>query len=263
MTSTAVSRVGYELRSYLRAPDAMVFSFMFPIMMLLIFATVFSEIGTGDLQIAMSGAEYYLPAMLASGIFLSGFQNLGIDLAVERHDGTRRRLAATPLPVASYLVGKLGQVLVTSLLQSLVLMIIAVVVFGVNLPTSVQSWVTFSWVYLLGLSGSVVLGFAFSYLPRSAKSAMPVVLPPVLILQFISGVYLPFTSLPGWLQDVSSLFPLKWLAQGMRSVFLPDEFALAESGGEWNLIGVALVLSVWFVSGLIATLLSFRWVPKN
>ncbi len=43
----------------------------------------------------------------------------------------------------------------------------------------------------------------------------------MLLLQFISGVYINFAALPEWLQNVASVFPLKWLAQGFRSVFLP------------------------------------------
>ncbi len=57
----------------------------------------------------------------------------------------------------------------------------------------------------------------------------------MLVLQFISGVYLPFTQLPDWLQDVASVFPLRWMASGMRSVFLPSQFASAEPGGAWHL----------------------------
>jgi len=69
--------------------------------------------------------------------------------------------------------------------------------------------------------------------------------------------------LPDWLQNVASVFPLKWMAQGMRGVFLPDNFASQEQGGEWGLTGVAIVLVVWLVVGLIASRLTFRWIRKD
>jgi ABC-2 type transporter len=68
----------------------------------------------------------------------------------------------------------------------------------------------------------VLLGIAASSVPRSAASAMPVITLPFTVLQFISGVYVPFTVVPAWMRDVASFFPLKWMAQGMRSVFLPE-----------------------------------------
>ena len=47
------------------------------------------------------------------------------------------------------------------------------------------------------------------------------------MLQFISGVFFVYSDLPAWMQHVGAVFPLKWIAQGMRSVFLPDSFAVA------------------------------------
>jgi ABC-2 type transport system permease protein len=99
--------------------------------------------------------------------------------------------------------------------------------------------------------------------PRSGKSATAVIIPIVLILQFISGVYLSFTQLPDWLQNFASIFPLKWMAQGMRSVFLPDSFASAEQSGGWDLGTTALVLAVWLVVGLVVCRLTFRWIRKD
>jgi ABC-2 type transport system permease protein len=190
-------------------------------------------------------------------------QNLGADIATERGDGTLKRLAGTPFPVISYFIGKLGQVFVTSVAQIAILLLLARLVFAVSLPAEPEKWLTFVWVYLLGIVTSALLGIAISRVPRSGKSAASVIVPPLLILQFISGVYISFTALPEWLQNIASVFPLKWLAQGMRSVFLPEDFAVAEQGGEWALSTVAVVLVIWLVAGLIATRATFRWIRKD
>ncbi len=55
--------------------------------------------------------------------------------------------------------------------------------------------------------------------------------PVVIVLQFISGVFFIYSELPGWMQTIGALFPLKWLAQGMRSVFLPSAFQTQEVAG--------------------------------
>ena len=117
--------------------------------------------------------------------------------------------------------------------------------------------------FLLGVSTCSILGIGLSALPRSGKSATAVIIPIVLVLQFISGVYLAFSNLPTWLQNVASVFPLKWLAQGMRSVFLPSTFESVEAGNSWNLAGVAIVLGIWLVLGLVAARLTFRWIRKD
>jgi ABC-2 type transport system permease protein len=260
-------RIGYEVKTYFRQGDTIFFTFLFPVLMLGIFSVAFG--GTGNIGENPDGtggvsvATYYLPGMIAAGILLSGVQNLAVDIAGEKGDGTLKRLGGSPLPVLSYFIGKIGQVFVTSVLQIAILMLFAAVVFGVKLPTSGQSWLTLLWVYLLGITTSAILGIALSALPRTGRSATAVVIPIVLILQFISGVYLQFSLLPTWLQNVASIFPLKWIAQGMRSVFLPDDFKTLEPGKEWNLGLMAIVLVAWLVVGLVVTRITFRWIRKD
>ncbi len=257
------SRVGYEVKTYFRQGDSVFFTFLFPVVMLSIFAVAFSEASFGPPGDEISAAAYYLPGMLAAGLLLSGLQNLGVDIAMEKSDGTLKRFAGTPLPVVSYFLGKMGQVFVTGLLQAALLLFMAGVVFQVELPTDPAKWLTFAWVFVLGVTTSAVLGIAVSGLPRSGKSATAVIIPIALVLQFISGVYLGFSMLPEWLQNVASVFPLKWMAQGMREVFLPASFEMLEQGESWNLPGVAIVCAIWLVVGLIVTRLTFRWIRKD
>ena len=258
-------RIGYELRSYFRAPDAVFFTFLFPIVMLALFSVAFSS--APDIQagpdVHVDYATYYLPGLVATGLLLSGTQALGVDIAGERSDGTLKRLGGTPLPVLSYFVGKIGMVLVTTVVQTALLLAIASLVFGVQLPSDGGAWARFAWLVLLGVATSSVLGIAISALPREGRRATATIVPIVLVLQFISGVYLPFTQLPDWLQNVASVFPLRWMASGMRSVFLPDAFSSAEPGGAWHLGLGALVLTAWLVLGAVACLLTFRWNRKD
>lgn len=261
------SRAAYETRSYFRQGDSVFFTFLFPVLMLTIFSVAFSS--TGDVGARPDGtggisqAAFYVPGMVAAGMLLSGVQNLAIDIATERGDGTLKRLGGTPLPVVSYFAGKFGQVFVTGILQLALLLVVARIAFGVELPSSWARWGTFAWVFVLGVATSAVLGIALSRLPRSGKSATAVIIPIVLVLQFISGVYLSFSMLPEWLQNVAGVFPLKWMAQGMRSVFLPEHFASAEQSGGWDLPMVALVLGIWLVVGVIVSAATFRWIRKD
>lgn len=260
-----VARIGYEVRSYFRQGDTVFFTFLFPLLMLTIFSVAFSsaEFGRTPDGDPVTAAQYYLPAMLAAGALLSGLQNMATDIAMERSDGTLKRLAGTPLSPVSYFIGKIGQVLVTAVLQAALLLVAARIAFDVPLPTDADAWVTFTWVFLLGVTTCAILGIGLSALPRSGKSATAVIIPIVLILQFISGVYIQFSLLPEWLQQIANVFPLAWLAHGMRAVFLPDAYAVLEAGGEWNLAGVGLVCGIWLVAGLVLTRVTFRWIRKD
>ena len=104
-----------------------------------------------------------------------------------------------------------------------------------------------------------MLGIAITTIIPSANAAPAIIQTPFLILQFISGVFFTLASLPTWLQWVAGLFPLRWVAQGLRSVFLPDLYQYAEPGMSWQLELVAIVLAAWIIAGLGIAVLTFKW----
>lgn len=260
------ARTGIELKQFFRERDAVIFIFAFPTVMLALFSTVFGGDGGvfgGDGGPSVEFGQYFLPGMLAAGIMLTSFQSLAISITTERDDGTLKRLRGTPAPPLAYFLGKVGLVLVTSAGQIVLLLAVAALAFGIDLPGDSSRWLTFAWVFVLGTAAGTVLGVAFSSVPRSARSASAVVTSVVLVLQFISGVFFVFNQLPGWLQDVASVFPLKWMAQGMRSVFLPPELEVTEVAGSWQHGPTALVLAAWLAVGLVLCARTFRWTRRD
>jgi ABC-2 type transport system permease protein len=257
-----LERSRYEIRAFFRERDALIFIFAYPIIMLAIFATVFGQDGA-EVADGVPFAQYFLPGMIATGVLLSSFQSLAISIPVERDEGGLKRLGGTPLPAAAYFLGKVGQVLVVSIVQVGLLLLVAATLFDVAMPDSTALWGTFAWVFVLGVATGAVCGVGFSSLPRSGRSASAVVTPVVLILQFISGVFFTFYDLPTWMQQVASVFPLKWMAQGMRSVFLPDEAASLEPAGSWEHGTTASVLVAWLVVGLVVGVRTFRWRRRD
>ncbi len=249
------ARVGLELREVSRQRDALLFNLAFPIVFLFIFGAVFdSEIAPG-----VSFTRYFTAGMAASGVLLVSFQSLAISIAVERDNGTLKRLEGTPMPRSAYFLGKVGLVVVTGLVQLAVLLTCARLFFGVPLPATAGAWGTLGWVAVLGAAAGTLLGIAFSSVPSSGRTASAVVTPVVLILQFTSGVFFAFPDLPHWMQDFASVFPLKWMAQGFRSALLPGSMEQAEVSGSWQLPTTALVLAAWIVVGLVLCRATFRW----
>lgn len=253
--SIGIARGNLEIKQFMRQRESVVFTLAFPIMLLAIFGSVF----TNELSDGVTFSQYFVAGMIASGLVNTGFQQLAIMIPVERDFGTLKRLRGTPMPASSYFIGKVIVVFVTMLIQVLLLLIAGVLFFGVNLPTDPMKWLTFTWLILLGSGASTALGIAFSVIPKSGRGASAVVSPVVIILQFFSGVFFVFTDLPAWMQQVAAIFPLKWMTQGMRSVFLPDSFAAQEVAGSWETGRTFIIIALWLVAGLVLSIRTFKW----
>lgn len=257
---TLAARQGrLEIRQFLRSRESVVFTMGFPIIMILIFASIFDD----DISPGVSYTQYFITGMIATGLMTVSFQNLGIWIPIERDRGVLKRLRGTPMPRWVYFAGKIIMVVAIGIAETALLLAVSVALFDLNLPATAGKWFTFAWVSVLGVTACTLCGIAISSLARTARSGSAVVTPVALVLQFISGVFFIFTSLPSWMQQVAALFPLKWMCQGLRSVFLPEAFGAQEPGGSFELDRVALVLSAWCVIGLLLCLGTFRWTTRR
>lgn len=252
-------RAGVELRTFIREKEAVVFTFAFPILLLVIFGSVF---GGQDLDGGVTFAQYFVAGMIAAGLFGSSFQNLAISIPIERDSGALKRLAGTPMPRSAYFAGKIALIAVVSVVQNILLLTIGVLLYGLDLPSTADRWLTYLWVSALGIAACTLLGIAATTFVKNGKTAPAIVSPIAIVLQFISGVFFVFSDLPSWMQTIASFFPLKWMTQGMRSVFLPDGYAAQEPAGSWEHGRVALVLLAWLVVGLAVAVRTFRWRNK-
>lgn len=255
-------RISVEFKSFFRDRDSAIWNFSLPVLLLVIFGSVFGaqQLGAG---LDITFAQYFVAGMIASGVVYTSFQNLAISIPLEREDGTLKRLRATPMPKTAYFIGKIATVFLIYIGQVTILIVVGVLFFKLQLPSTGQQWFTFGWVSVLGLISCTLCGLAFSAVPKTARGASAIVSPIVLVLQFTSGVFFLFSDLPTWMQTFASLFPLKWMTQGMRSVFLPEAAAALEVAGSWELGLVALVLAGWCVLGLVLALAFFRWQPRD
>ena len=254
-----LARGGLEIRQFLRSRESVIFTLFFPLLLLLIFGSVFdAEIAPG-----VSFTQYFAAGMIAAGLLTTGFQSLAIQIPMEREKGILKRLRGTPMPRTAYFIGKVVMVLAIGAAETVVLLATAAAFYDLPLPSTAAKWATFAWVAVLGISACTLCGIAFSSLARSGRGAPAIVTPVALVLQFISGVFFQYTSLPDWMRTIASLFPLKWMTQGMRSVFLPDSFAAQEVGGSWALGHVAVALGAWVVIGLALCVFTFRWTDRG
>jgi ABC-2 type transport system permease protein len=139
------------------------------------------------------------------------------------------------------------------------LLAVAVLAFDLELPTEPLRWWTFAWLLVLSLTSCTMLGIGFSAVARSATSANAVMNAPAIVLGFASGIFVHILSLPDTMVTVAAIFPVKWMGQGFRAVFLPESMAAFEAAGSWELGRTAMVLGAWSVVGLVLCLVTFRW----
>jgi ABC-2 type transport system permease protein len=255
-----LARTGVELKGFFREKQAVVFVFSMPAILLVLLGSIFR----GEaLKHGVSVGELFAAGLIGGGIMSTSFQYLGIAIATERDRGVLKRLRGTPMPGTAYFIGKTGLVLVSTVAETVILVVVGMLVDHLHLPASAGRWWTLFWVFALGTIACSLLGIAASSIPRSARSATAVITLPFTVLQFISGVYVPFTFVPPWLRAVAAIFPLKWICQGLRSVFLPAQAAALEPAHSWEHGRIALVLAAWIVAGLVLCLTTFRWQRRR
>ena len=252
-------RMVVEVVQLTRNTGLLVYTFAVPVVMLLLFGMIFRG------RIEGTDATYqqvYATGMIGMCVINGALQNLAYQVALERHTKALKRLRTTPMPAASYFLGKVASVLAGTIAQIAVMLLVGVTAMGLKLPASPGPWLTFAWVLVLGCTACGLLGIGLSGLIRFENGSAIVWLP-IMVLQFVSGVFILFSQLPKTVQEIGAMFPIKWLCQGMRSVFLPDSFKYAEPAKSWEHERLALVLVAWCVVGLVLCLKTFSWRGRD
>ncbi|WP_327009233.1 ABC transporter permease [Dactylosporangium sp. NBC_01737] len=250
------SRGHVEILQLVRQKDAVIFTFAFPALLTVLLGLIFdTPVVPGS---PTTHSQVFAAGMIAYGILSTAFISMGVGIAVDREDGTLKRLRGTPVTAGAYFLGKIVLVFFAALFEVLLLLLVGVLMFDLPLPSG-SRWLTLAWMLVLSVVACTLLGIAASSMARSARSAPAVLNLPVLVLQFTSGIFVHIAALPPAMVNVSALFPVKWMGQGFRSVFLPDTLAAQEVAGSWEPGRTALVLGAWCVIGLVLSLLTFRW----
>ncbi|BBZ25962.1 transport permease protein [Mycolicibacterium madagascariense] len=254
------SRIGPELKMFYRRPEQLALTFSMPAVICLLLGSIFSaKLPNSD----TSTGAVIAASMLAYGILSTSFINLGISIAADRDTGALRRLRGTPATAVSYFVGKIALVAIASFAEAVILLAVGVFVFKLRLPADGYGWFTLAWVFVLGITSCSLLGILVSNVASNAVSGAVITNGPAVALQFVSGTYVPLMSLPTWMLVVGSVFPIKWMAQGFRSVLLPPQMVVFEPAGSWEHGRVFLVLAVWSIGGLLCCLRVFRWSDRD
>jgi ABC-2 type transport system permease protein len=236
----------YEQRAYWRNRSRGIFTFAFPLMFLVIFASL----DKGQTLSSRGGIPYddfFVPGILAYGVIAVTFINMSISTAILRDEGVLKRMQGTPLPRWAYVAARIGSTSVIMLAMTFVVLALGIGVWGVQLRAGALPGLIVT--LLLGTAAFTSLGIGVTRFMPNAESGPVVVNLLVLPLTFISNIWFPTDSLPDVVQKIASFFPIKALADGLQYVFDPRHHGAGLNGSDlrtlviWSVIGVLLMLS--------------------
>ena len=245
----------YDLRMFWRNPAAAFFTFVFPLMFLVIFNLVF-----GDETLEVEGGEvdtstFYVPAIVALSVISACYTNIAMGMAFARDRGVLKRVRGTPLPPLAFLVGRILQATVVAVLLVAIVLAMGVLFYGVDPPG--ERFPAFVVTLVVGAAAFCALGLAITGFIPNADAAPAVVNASILPLLFISNVFIPTESAPGWLNDFASLFPVSHFAAALHATFSPFE-----TGSGFDLKSL-LVIGGWGLAGVAIAARFFSWEPRR
>ena len=248
-----LTQTGYQLVSVARNRRAVVFSLVFPIVLLVMFNSVFvKSTDSVDLNGATIDAHtYFTGSMLAYAILLAGFNSLAISLVMQRESGQLKRLRGTPVPSWTFMVATVLRCVVTVGLMTVVLLAIGHFAYDVQISGSAVGDLLLY--VILGIAAMCSAGIAATALigdVDSASAALPLI---AVVLSLISGIFVSVDQLPSWLADVARVFPVYHLTTGVQS-------ALGDASFD---AGNAAVLALWGLGGIAVAARRFRWEPQG
>lgn len=232
-----------SLKLNFRNPMAMIYGYLFPLLFLLAFWAIYrherpplvrhmGEILTITL---LGGACFGLPTTLVS----------------ERERGVWRRYRLAPTPTWIFLISMLSVRYLLLLTAGLIQLGLACWI-GKSLPASSSSLLlafTFAAFALMGVG--LVIAMLSDSVPAVQALGQCVFLP----MLIVGGVAMPLSTLPGWAQHVSALFPGRYAVHALQAVFNGRPLA--------TLTFELLALLLIGLAGLVAAVKMFRWEPSH
>jgi ABC-2 type transport system permease protein len=254
VAQTAISQLRFENRSFWRNPAAAFFTFVFPLMFLVIFTTIFSDdtrLPTGEV---VNAATYYTASILAFAIVTAAYVNIAIQMTFARDEGILKRVRGTPLPAWAFLSSKVFHATLVQVLLVSITLAFGYVLYDVQLPTNTV--VAFVVTFLVGSAAFASLGLAITAFIPNPDAAPAIVNFSVLPLYFMSGVFIPVADAPRWMTAIADVFPIKHFLEAIMASYL------GTTPGGWE-PGNLLVVAAWGFVGIALAAKFFSWEPRR
>ena len=243
--SLVLWQVRYEQRAYWRNRGRGVFTFVFPLMFLVIFASLNSNAHLKSFG-GISYNTFFVPGILAYGVIGTTYVNMAISTAILRDEGVLKRMQGTPLPPWAYVAARIGSTVLIVGAITVVTLGIGAIAYGVQIRGATLPGLIVT--LILGTAAFTTLGIGITRFIPNAEAAPVVINLTVLPLTFISSVWFPTNTMPQALVDVAKFFPIRPLAHGLQYAFNPHTVGLGFSASDlealaiWTVVGIVLML---------------------
>lgn len=248
-------QVRYEQKAYWRNPASAFFTFAFP----LVFLVIFASLNTGatiDFLGGLDFNQYYIPSIIAFGVMSATYTQLAISLSLRRQSGELKRFRATPLPSWALVGGLLGNSVVVAALITVLTALLGVVAYGVTFP---GHWLALAVALVVGAVTFCALGVMVSTLVPNADAAPAVVNAVFFPVLFLSGTFNAIRP-DSVLAKIADWFPVRHFNGAVFTAFDPRLPRGVTHGFAWRDVAV---MAVWAVAAAVIALRRFRWEPRR
>jgi ABC-2 type transport system permease protein len=252
--SVVAGQVLRGLWQVLRTPIAAFFTVVLPLAFLLLIGSITGN-AVIDPTTGTRVAQFTTLGLLAVAVAMAVFSNPAIAIVIAREAGVLKRLRGTTLPAWAFLVGTLLASTAFALAASALMVGVAMVVFDVSLPAASLPAEIVTLVF--GIATFAALGFALAALAPSVGAAQGVANGTVILLAFVSEIFLVAAEVPRWLSLIGDIFPLKHLVNGLQDAF--DPYLVGSAWGGEHLA----VMAAWALVGAVVAVRRFRWEPRG
>jgi ABC-2 type transport system permease protein len=213
-----------------------------------------NETATLPSDVKLSAQAYFTAGIIAYAAALSTFTTLAVSLTTQREKGQLKRYRGTPMPPWTFIAGQILRAEAQALTMAALLLAIGTAAYGIPIPAA--TFPAFVLYLLLGTATLCSLGIAVSSFTPTADAASTVAPFSIVILSFVSGVWIPVDQLPSWLEAIGKLFPLYHLALGLQTTLAP------EATGSGLEPGNVAALAIWALIGVRLASRRFKWEPQ-
>ncbi|MYL70410.1 ABC transporter permease [Halobacillus litoralis] len=245
--NTVVKLANLETKMFFRDRLSVFWTFLFPVVMIWLFGSMFS----GDMAGPFTFAEVFIPSWIGVNIVTTSFFTLGTVLAGYRETGVLRRYQSTPLQPWKILAAHTIQGTVIFIISALLLMVFGMVMYDLQPPVYIGST-------LLALLISILAFFPFALfvtsLAKNTQSAAAISSLFLNLMLFLSGATFPLEMMPTILQYVAKVLPLYYVIQLLRGTW--NEAPISDYGLE---VGILLGIAV---ASIVLASRYFKWSEK-
>ncbi|MFJ8887135.1 ABC transporter permease [Streptomyces sp. NPDC102402] len=204
---------GRYLRQTVRSRFQIFFGILMPLLYLLFFGPLLTELplgSTGDSwQVLVPGL------LLQLGLFGASFA--GFSIIIEKSTGVVERMRVTPVSRLALLLGRVLRDALLFMFQA-VLLVLAALVMGLRAPLA-GVLIGFAFVGLLTVS-LASLSYALAMKVRTPQEFGPVINSITMPAMLLSGLMLPMTLGPAWLDVLSHFTPFRYLVDAVRDAYI-------------------------------------------